>query len=108
MAKDSGIERGGTELPNVIHHERENPEDGPDSMKENGLLCHQEIVKTPEEARAERRFVRKIDLHLLPLICIVYFLASLVSHATCLRRNEISANCSGRTEEIWVTRQWRE
>ena len=34
--------------------------------------------KTPEEIEAERRFVVKIDLCILPLLTIMYFLASLV------------------------------
>jgi hypothetical protein len=38
----------------------------------NGLAQHVEI-------KAERRFVRKIDFLILPLLTIMFFLASLVS-----------------------------
>ncbi|KAK4234664.1 putative transporter [Achaetomium macrosporum] len=43
----------------------------------DGLSAHQQLALTPEEHRAERRFRLKIDLIILPLIAIVYFLASL-------------------------------
>jgi hypothetical protein len=45
----------------------------------NGLAQHEEIFLTPEEIKAERRFVRKIDFLILPLLTIMFFLASLVS-----------------------------
>jgi hypothetical protein len=45
---------------------------------QNGLALHQETPKTPEEERAERLFVLKIDLLILPLLTITFFLASLV------------------------------
>jgi hypothetical protein len=44
----------------------------------NGLSQHQESEKSPEEIRAERRFVLKIDLTILPLLSLTLFLASLV------------------------------
>ena len=52
--------------------------------KDNALSYHQEVSKTPEETLAERRFVRKIDLLILPLLAILYFLASMVSIKTLL------------------------
>lgn len=46
----------------------------------NGLTTHEETVLTPEERMAEKKFIRKVDLTILPLITIMYFLASLVSN----------------------------
>ena len=47
--------------------------------KFNALSYHAEIPKTAEEAKAEKRFLLKVDLFILPLLAIMYFLASLVS-----------------------------
>jgi hypothetical protein len=44
----------------------------------NGLAQHEEIFLTAEEIKAERKFVLKIDLLILPLLIIMFFLASLV------------------------------
>ena len=44
----------------------------------SGLAQHEESVKTPEEIRAEKRFVLKVDLMILPILIIMFFLASLV------------------------------
>jgi hypothetical protein len=49
------------------------------SKSVNGLEKHLSQVRTPEEAKAERRFVLKTDLTILPLLVSIYFLASLVS-----------------------------
>ena len=43
-----------------------------------GLNDHAGLAKTPEEAKAEQRFVWKIDLLIMPLISITYFLGSMV------------------------------
>ena len=43
-----------------------------------GLNDHVGLQQTPEEAKAERRFVWKIDLIILPIISVVYFLAQMV------------------------------
>lgn len=48
------------------------------AVKISGLAAHEPVHLTPEEARLERRLVRKIDLLALPMICLMYFLASLV------------------------------
>ena len=46
-----------------------------------GLNDHAGLQKTPEEAKAERRFVWKIDLLIMPLISITYFLGSMVYYS---------------------------
>ncbi len=45
----------------------------------SGFAEHQEVPKTPEEIREDRRLLWKIDLIILPLVSVMYFLASLVS-----------------------------
>lgn len=45
----------------------------------NGLKMHEAVELSPEEKRAERRLVWKIDLIVLPLLSLMYFLASMVS-----------------------------
>lgn len=55
-------------------------EDGKGALvKPKNHAYHAEQPKTPEEIDAEKRFVRKVDLWILPLLSIMYFLASLVS-----------------------------
>jgi hypothetical protein len=44
----------------------------------NGLAKHDVQPRTAEEERVEKRFVRKIDFFILPLLASMYFLASLV------------------------------
>lgn len=44
----------------------------------SGLFAHQQPALTPYEVHAEKKFRVKIDLIILPLIAIVYFLAALV------------------------------
>lgn len=44
----------------------------------SGIAKHAHSARTPEEARLEKRFVRKIDFIILPLLTSMYFLASLV------------------------------
>lgn len=46
--------------------------------KPNGLLIHEQVQLSPHEMRAERRLVWKIDLIILPLLSLMYFLASMV------------------------------
>ncbi|KAJ8103705.1 putative pantothenate transporter [Lipomyces tetrasporus] len=43
----------------------------------NGLGMHEMAVLTPEEIKAEKRYVLKLDLIVLPLIAVMYFLATL-------------------------------
>ena len=52
-----------------------------DGKPANGFACNFESLKTPEEIKAEKRFVRKIDFMILPLLAISLFLASLVRTA---------------------------
>lgn len=49
-----------------------------DAKQHNGLAQHVNIERTPEEIAAEKRFLRKCDMLILPLLSIMYFLASLV------------------------------
>jgi hypothetical protein len=44
----------------------------------SGIARHVDTARTPEEARLEKRFVRKVDFIILPLLTSMYFLASLV------------------------------
>lgn len=44
----------------------------------SGIAKHADLARTPEESRLEKRFVRKIDFIILPLLTSMYFLASLV------------------------------
>lgn len=53
-------------------------------IKPKNHAYHAEQAKTPEEVQSEKRFVRKIDLWILPLLSLMYFLASLVSKGTAL------------------------
>jgi hypothetical protein len=46
----------------------------------NGLEMHEMANLTDEEKQAERRYVLKLDLIVLPLIAVMYFLATLVSY----------------------------
>jgi hypothetical protein len=48
----------------------------------NGLALHEEAPRAPEEERAERRFVLKIDFLILPLLITMFFLASLVRQSS--------------------------
>ena len=56
----------------IVHQEDEA------EPKVNGLAQHEESVKTLEEIKAEKRFVLKVDLMILPILIIMFFLASLV------------------------------
>jgi hypothetical protein len=53
----------------------------------NGLALHEEVPKTTEEERAERRFVLKIDFLILPLLIIMFFLAQLVRQSSLEAQN---------------------
>jgi hypothetical protein len=61
-----------------ISHARNEGIDEPEALL-SGLALHQELPKALEEERAERRFVLKIDLLILPLLIFTFFYASLVS-----------------------------
>jgi hypothetical protein len=63
-----------------IMHEENDARNEPKPLL-NGLALHEEVPRTPEEGAAERRFVLKIDFLILPLLIIMFFLASLVRHA---------------------------
>ncbi len=45
---------------------------------DNGFAIHAERERTPEEKRIERRLLLKIDTIILPVLALVYFLASMV------------------------------
>ncbi len=49
-----------------------------DLKSSSGLAAHTETFQTTEEKQAERRFVLKVDLMILPLLVLSVFLASLV------------------------------
>lgn len=49
------------------------------ARKPNGLLMHEQVQLSQDEMRAERRLVWKADLLILPLLSLMYFLASMVS-----------------------------
>ena len=51
--------------------------EAPKPAGSNGLFAHQQAALTSDEAHAEKKFRLKIDLIILPLIAIVYFLAAL-------------------------------
>jgi hypothetical protein len=73
----------------------------------NSLAYHEETPKTPEEAKAERNLVRKIDFIILPILASMYFLASLVSTVPLLvdlRAPVLTYRY--RTVEILGTQQW--
>lgn len=42
------------------------------------MAQHEETVQTPEEIKAEKHLVQKVDLMILPILTIIFFLASLV------------------------------
>ncbi len=44
----------------------------------NSFPLREDSVKTPEEKKEERRFLRKIDAKILPLLATIDFLASMV------------------------------
>lgn len=59
-------------------------------VKPNRLNYHAEQPRSPEEIKAERRFVRKVDLWILPLLSLMYFLASLVSASPAAQKTAVS------------------
>lgn len=62
-------------IENVAHQDTSTRSMAP---KESGLAVHEERLLTQEELKAEREYVLKLDLILLPLLSLMYFLASLV------------------------------
>ncbi|KIW34299.1 uncharacterized protein PV07_01086 [Cladophialophora immunda] len=63
----------------------------------SGISKHLEQARTPEEAKAEKRFVLKTDLIVLPLLASMYFLAS-------LDRGDVgNAAVAGMTDELHLT-----
>ncbi|KAF3402848.1 High-affinity nicotinic acid transporter [Talaromyces pinophilus] len=70
-----------------------------ETVKISGLAAHEPVHLSPEEAKLERRLVRKIDLLALPMICLMYFLAS-------LDRSDVSnAAVAGMSDQLSVTPQ---
>jgi len=67
-------------------HEGDNVGNEPKPLL-NGLALHEEVPRTPEEEAAERRFVLKIDFLILPLLIIMFFLASLVRQSSLEAQN---------------------
>lgn len=70
----SDVENVVKNVDQTTHIHNENTEKQP-----SGLTAHLETSKTPEEIRAEKRLVMKIDLLILPMLALSLFLASLVS-----------------------------
>ena len=62
------------DLETVITHDE-------DVKPSNGLAAHTEAFQTREEIKAEKHFVLKVDLMILPLLVLSVFLASLVCKA---------------------------
>ncbi|KIY01719.1 uncharacterized protein Z520_01857 [Fonsecaea multimorphosa CBS 102226] len=63
----------------------------------SGIGKHLAQARTPEEAKAEKRFVLKTDLIILPLLASMYFLAS-------LDRGDVgNAAVAGMTDELHLT-----
>ena len=56
----------------------ETVENGVQDNAFNGFTQHMEGIKSPEEAEAEKRYLRKVDFTILPLLVLTLFLASLV------------------------------
>ena len=48
------------------------------TTSKNGFAIHDTLTRTPEEAKVERKLVLKIDLLILPVLAIIYFLAAMV------------------------------
>jgi hypothetical protein len=69
-----------------IMHEENNAGNEPKPLL-NGLVLQEEVPRTPEEERAERRFVLKIDFLILPLLIIMFFLASLIRQSSLEAQN---------------------
>ncbi len=76
----------------------------------NGIKMHEEVELSPEEKRAERKLLWKLDLTLLPLLSLMYFLASMVSHpsinARWLIECQLTVPAFRRTVVTSVTLQW--
>ncbi|PWY68991.1 putative pantothenate transporter [Aspergillus sclerotioniger CBS 115572] len=63
----------------------------------NGFAIHDTITRTPEEAKVERKLVLKIDLLILPVLAIIYFLAA-------MDRGDLSnASLAGMTTSLHLT-----
>lgn len=77
----------------------------------NGITMHEEVELSPEEKRAERKLLWKLDLTLLPLLSLMYFLASMVSHPSInslwLVEYQLTVPLFRRTVVTSVTLQWR-
>lgn len=63
--------------PKAEHAEVENTEETKLPLGNSGLL-EETSVLSPEERSAEKKFLLKVDCIVLPLLCLMYFLASLV------------------------------
>lgn len=74
MEAVSDVENVVKDVDQTTHIHSENTEKQP-----SGLTIHLETSKAPEEIRAEKRLVMKIDLLILPMLSLSLFLASLVS-----------------------------
>lgn len=57
-----------------------------------GLTVFEERQRTPEEKKIERKLLLKIDFIILPLLALVYFLASMVCSGCAQRVYDRSAN----------------
>ncbi|KAH8705429.1 putative pantothenate transporter [Talaromyces proteolyticus] len=70
-----------------------------ETVKASGLAAHEYVSLTPEEAKFERCLVRKVDLLALPMISLMYFLASLD------RADVSNAAVAGMSEQLTITSQ---
>ncbi|CAK7237343.1 hypothetical protein SBRCBS47491_009943 [Sporothrix bragantina] len=91
-SKVAGYQDDQIEMANNI-----NDNENDNAKVTNGLAQHVNIDRTPEEIVAEKRFLRKCDLLILPLLSITYFLAS-------LDRGAISfAETAGMKEDLGIS-----
>ena len=87
--KSSHLEMGATTTETQpAHLDIENPQVGDDIKNVqntekpiDGLAQHVEAPRDPEDTRAERRLLRKVDLMVLPILALTLFLGSLVCRA---------------------------
>jgi hypothetical protein len=56
----------------------------------NGIAKHLSQTRTPDEAKAEKRFVLKTDCIVLPLLASMYFLASLVGELSPPQKDQLT------------------
>jgi len=70
MEKEIPVQNSDADMEPTLSHDE-------DYKSTNGLAPHMETEHTAEEIKAEKRFVLKVDLMILPLLVLSVFLASL-------------------------------